>query len=124
MGVGASPGPEKHLECFGGAKGMDGGIKRINAIRTVTKPSRKNSKLDRGGRLDTYEYSTFERVAQYRFRRDSQGNLFRQKYYVKMETGKLSVTFKNDIVESIEETEGNPLGGGDLKIVPIPIELF
>ena len=28
---------------FGGAKGMDGGIKRINAIRTVTKPSRKNS---------------------------------------------------------------------------------
>ena len=100
------------------------GMNTGEVIESMGKPSRKNSKLDRGGRLDTYEYSTFERVAQYRFRRDSQGNLFRQKYYVKMETGKLSVTFKNDIVESIEETEGNPLGGGDLKIVPIPIELF
>ena len=93
-------------------------------VTSMGKPSRKNSKLDRDGRSDTYEFSTFERVAQYRFRRDSQGNLFRQKYYVKMETGKLSVKFKNDIVESIEETEGNPLGGADLKIVPIPIELF
>ncbi|MBE06262.1 MAG: hypothetical protein CMO37_03065 [Verrucomicrobiaceae bacterium] len=100
------------------------GMNTGEVVESMGKPSRKNSKLDRGGRLDTYEYSTFERVAQYRFRRDSQGNLFRQKYYVKMETGKLSVTFKNDIVESIEETEGNPLGGGDLKIVPIPIELF
>tara|TARA_B100001105_G_scaffold54451_1_gene41356 strand:- start:697 stop:1389 length:693 start_codon:yes stop_codon:yes gene_type:complete len=100
------------------------GMNTGEVVESMGKPSRKNSKLDRGGRLDTYEYSTFERVAQYRFRRDSQGNLFRQKYYVKMETGKLSVIFKNDIVESIEETEGNPLGGGDLKIVPIPIELF
>ena len=100
------------------------GMNTGEVVESMGKPSRKNSKLDRGGRLDTYEYSTFERVAQYRFRRDSQGNLFRKKYYVKMETGKLSVTFKNDIVESIEETEGNPLGGGDLKIVPIPIELF
>ena len=100
------------------------GMNTDEVVASMGKPSRKNSKLDRGGRLDTYEYSTYERVAQYRFRRDSQGNLFRQKYYVKMETGKLSVKFKNDIVESIEETEGNPLGGADLKIVPIPIELF
>jgi len=41
-----------------------------------------------------------------------------------METGKLSVKFNNNIVESIEETEGNPLGGQNVKIVPIPIELF
>ena len=100
------------------------GMNTDEVVASMGKPSRKNSQLDRGGRIDTYEYSTYERVAQYRLRRDSQGNLFRQKYYVKMETGKLSVKFKNDIVESIEETEGNPLGGADLKIVPIPIELF
>ena len=40
-----------------------------------------------------------------------------------METGKLSVKFNNDIVESIEETEGN-FRGENVKIVPIPIELF
>ena len=36
----------------------------------------------------------------------------------------LSVNFKNDIVENIEETEGEPLGGENVRIVPVPIELF
>lgn len=100
------------------------GMRIDEVIASMGKPSRKNSRLDRGGRYDTYEYVTYERVPQFQIRRDSLGNVFRQRYYVKMETGKLAVKFKNEIVESIEETEGNPLGGGDVKIVPIPIELF
>jgi len=100
------------------------GMNTSEVIASMGKPNKKNSKLDRKGRSDVYEYSTFERVAQYKLRRDGLGNLFKQKYYVKMETGKLSVKFNNNIVESIEETEGNPLGGQNVKIVPIPIELF
>ena len=100
------------------------GMNTSEVIASMGKPNKKNSKLDRQGRSDVYEYSTFERVAQYKLRRDGLGNLFKQKYYVKMETGKLSVKFNNNIVESIEETEGNPLGGQNVKIVPIPIELF
>ena len=99
------------------------GMNTSEVIASMGKPNKKNSKLDRQGRSDVYEYSTFERVAQYKLRRDGLGNLFKQKYYVKMETGKLSVKFNNDIVESIEETEGNPLGGQNVRIVPIPIEL-
>ena len=100
------------------------GMNTSEVIASMGKPNKKNSKLDRQGPSDVYEYSTFERVAQYKLRRDGLGNLFKQKYYVKMETGKLSVKFNNNIVESIEETEGNPLGGQNVKIVPIPIELF
>ena len=100
------------------------GMNSTEVIASMGKPDKKNSKLDRDGRSDIFEYSTFERVPQYRLRRDGLGNYFKQKYYVKMETGKLSVKFNNDIVESIEETEGNPLGGENVKIVPIPIELF
>ena len=100
------------------------GMNTNEVIASMGKPNKKNSKLDREGRSDVYEYSTFERVAQYRLRRDGLGNLFKQKYYVKMETGKLSVKFNNNIVESIEETEGNPLGGQNVEIVPIPIKLF
>ena len=100
------------------------GMTTEEVIASLGKPERKHSKLDKGGRKDVYDYVTFERVPQYQMRRDAYGNLVRQKYYIKVESGKLSVTFKNEVVESIEETEGNPLGGGGAKIVPIPIELF
>ena len=100
------------------------GMTTDEVVASMGKPGRKHSKLDKGGRSDVYDYVTYERVPQYQTRRDAYGNLIRQKYYIKVESGKLAVTFKNEVVESIEETEGNPLGGGGAKIVPIPIELF
>lgn len=100
------------------------GMTTEEVIASMGKPGRKHSKLDKGGRKDVYDYVTFERIPQYQTRRDAYGNLIRQKYYIKVESGKLSVTFKNEVVQSIEETEGNPLGGDGAKIVPIPIELF
>ena len=99
------------------------GMNLEEVVASLGKPSRKSSKLDKSGRSDVYEYSTYEKVPQYRTARDSYGNLVRQKYYVKVETGKLSINFKNEVVESIEETEGDPLGG-KVKIVPMPIELY
>ena len=100
------------------------GMTTEEVVASMGKPGRKHSKLDKGGRRDVYDYVTYERVPQYQTRRDAYGNLIRQKYYIKVESGKLSVTFKNEVVESIEETEGNPLGGDGAKIVPVPIELF
>lgn len=91
---------------------------------SMGKPSRKSSKLTKEGRQDVFEYITYERVPEYRTGRDAYGNLIRQKYYVKVESGKLTVSFKDEMVESIEETEGEPLGGGEVKIVPIPIDLY
>ncbi len=91
---------------------------------SMGKPTRKTSKLDKDGRSDVYEYSTYERVAQYRTARDPYGRLYRQKYYVKVATGTLSVTFEDEVVQAIEETEGEPLEGADVKIVPVPIEIF
>jgi hypothetical protein len=38
-----------------------------------------------------------------------------------METGNLTVTLKDDVVESVEETKGHPLGSGGVKIVPAPM---
>ncbi len=100
------------------------GMSIDEVVASMGRPSRKNSRLDKGGRSDTYEYITYERVPQYRTGYDRFGNLVQKLYYVKVESGKLSVTFKDEIVEAIEETEGNPLGGGGVKIVPGPIELF
>ena len=92
-------------------------------IASMGKPDRKSSKLDKQGRHDVFEYVTYEKVPQYRYVRDAYGRTIRQTYYIKVETGKVSISFKDENVESIEEKEGEPQLG-DLKIVPIPIEIF
>ena len=89
---------------------------------SLGRPSRKSSKLDRGGRKDIYEYLTYKRIPQYRYvRHPTTGNLYQETYYIKVEDGKLSVTFNNKIAESIEESEGDPGPNPDVKIVPAPI---
>ena len=88
---------------------------------SLGRPSRKSSKLDRGGRKDIYEYVTYKRVPQFRYVRGVDGRLYQETYYIKVESGKLKVTFDNKIVESIEESEGEPNAGGRIKIVAPPI---
>jgi hypothetical protein len=101
------------------ALGMN--IEEVTAA--LGKPSRKSSKLTKEGRSDVFEYSTYERVPQYRYARDNLGRVYKQTYYVQVETGKVEISFKNEVVESIEDKEGAP-GTGEVKIVPFPIELF
>jgi hypothetical protein len=67
------------------------------------------------------EYSIFERVPQTVLGRDPLGNIIQSIVYVKVETGTLSITFKDDLVNAIEEKKGSPLGGGGVKIVVPPI---
>ena len=88
---------------------------------SLGRPDRKSSKLDRGGRRDTYEYVTYKRIPQFRYARDSYGRLYQETYYIKVESGRLKVAFNDKIVESIEEVEGEPNGAGRVKIVPAPI---
>ena len=100
------------------------GMKIEEVIASMGRPTRKSSKLDKDGRKDTYEYITFDTIPQTRIGRDAYGNLVRQVYYIKVETGKMQVTFKDELVESIEQTEGDPVPGGKVRIVPFPVELW
>lgn len=85
------------------------------------KPSRKSSKLNAAGREEKLEYVIYERVPQYTTSIDAFGRPVQTVTYLKMETGSLSVTLKDNVVDSVEETKGNPLGGGGVKIVPGPM---
>jgi hypothetical protein len=87
-------------------------------------PTRKNAKISAAGREESLEYSIFERVPQITTAQDALGNLVQRTIYVKVEVGRLSVSFKDGIVEEIQESVGNPLGPGGVKIVPGPITLF
>lgn len=88
---------------------------------SLGKPARRSTKINAGGREEKLEYVIYERVPQYTTGLDPYGRPVQSVVYLKVETGNLAVTLKDDVVESIEETKGNPLGGGGVKIVPGPI---
>lgn len=84
-------------------------------------PSRVSAKVDADGKSDVVEYSVYDKVTQYQPVRGRDGQLFQAPVTLKVETGVLTITLKNDQVTSIEETKGQPLAGSPVKIVPPPI---
>ncbi|MEQ1749925.1 MAG: hypothetical protein ABL974_10910 [Prosthecobacter sp.] len=97
------------------------GMTSEEVLASMGKPTRKSSKLSAAGKDEKLEYVIFERVPQYNTSVDAFGRPFQTVTYIKVETGSLSVNFKNNIVDTIEETKGNPLGTGGVKIVPGPV---
>jgi hypothetical protein len=63
----------------------------------------------------------YEKVPQVTTGRDAFGQIVQTIVYVKVEVGTLSLSFKDNVVDEIEETKGNPLGNGGVQIVPAPI---
>lgn len=112
---------QTEVEALIAAKQIALGMTAEEIIESLGRPNRKSSKLSATGREETLEYVVFERVPQYSTGLDSFGRPVQTVIYVKMETGSMSVNLKENVVVSIEETKGNPLGTGGVKIVPAPI---
>ena len=88
---------------------------------SLGKPTRSSTKINALGKQEKLEYSMFEKVPQTTTTRNAFGQLVQAVVYVKVEVGTLSLSFKDGVVDEMEETKGNPLGGGGAKIIPAPI---
>jgi hypothetical protein len=88
---------------------------------SLGKPSRTSAKINAQGKEEKLEFSIYERVPQTTTGRDAFGQLVQTVVYVKVEVGTLAVNFKDGVVSEIEETKGNPLGGGGVQIIPPPL---
>jgi hypothetical protein len=88
-------------------------------MQSLGKPAKKSSKLDAKGREDVWEFIRYERVPQETIGRDPVGNLVRTIIYVKVPAGKISVTFSNNLVASLEQSEG-VLDAGRVSVVTAP----
>jgi len=84
------------------------------------KPTKKTSHVDASGRADVWEFIRYERIPQETVGRDSNGNLFSSITYIKVPSGKLAVTFANNLVNSLEQSEGSLEKGAQTKIIPAP----
>ncbi len=88
---------------------------------SLGKPTRTSTKLNAAGKDERLEYAIFEKIPQYSTGFDAFGRPVQTVVYIKVETGNLSISIKDNVVDEIEETKGNPLGGGGVKIIPGPI---
>ena len=85
------------------------------------KPQKKQAKLDANGRQEIWEFIRYARVPQETIGRDQQGNLVKTVVYVKVPAGKLSVTFENNLVSALDQTEGVPEVAAGVRLVAPPI---
>ncbi len=90
---------------------------------SLGKPGKKTSKMDAKGREDIWEFVRYERVPQETFGRDQAGNLVRGVVYVKVPVGKIAVTFVNNLVSSLEQTEGTLDRDARVSIVTAPFTI-
>lgn len=91
---------------------------------SMGKPSRKSSKITAAGKEERLEYSIYEQVPQTSTGRNAFGQIVQTVIYIRVEVGTLSLSFKDNVVAEIEETKGNPLGGGGARSVPPPVVGF
>ncbi len=87
---------------------------------SLGKPSKKTSRLDAGGREDVWEFVRYERVPQEVTGYDRYGRLVSSITYIKVPNGKLSVTFTDNLVSALEQTEGTFDRDARVKIVTAP----
>ena len=88
--------------------------------KALGKPGKKTSHLDAKGREETWEFVKYERVPKEVVGRDQDGNLVKTVIYEKIPIGKLAVSFVNDLVASLEQTEGTLDRAAQVKIIPAP----
>jgi len=84
------------------------------------KPTKKTSRVDASGRQDVWEFIRYERIPQETYGRDGNGNLVSTITYIKVPSGKVAITFANNLVTLLEQTEGSLEKGAQARIVPAP----
>lgn len=85
------------------------------------KAQKKTSKLDAGGRKDVWEFVRYASVPQDSTTLDRYGRVVVSTVYVRVPAGKLSITFENSLVTSLEQTEGNTDVQAPIRVIPAPV---
>lgn len=100
------------------------GMTLEEVIESLGEPDKRNSRIDKEGRADTFEYIRYQKVPQTQTAFDQFGRPYQAVTYLMIETGKATIAFEKGVVASIEESEGLNLQAPAVRIVPPPIILY
>ena len=91
--------------------------------KALGKASKKTSRLDANGREEVWEFIRYKTVPQEITGYDRNGRLVTNITYVKVPNGKLAVTFQNNLVSALEQSEGTFDRDARVKIVAAPFNV-
>lgn len=91
---------------------------------SIGSPDQRQSKTGPGGRIDIYDYLTYDRIPQTTTGYDPFGCPVQTTVWIKVETGRMTVTFEDGVVSGIEESEGSDFAAESGRIVPPPVFLY
>lgn len=92
--------------------------------RSLGRPNKKSRKADKDGVSQVWEYVKYQLIPQTTYVNTPFGVTTTSTTYIKTPVGRLSVHFKDEIVESIEQSEGTVLTGNEVTVVPSPIFVY
>ncbi len=92
--------------------------------QSLGEPDRLQSELDTAGRTDVLEYVTYDRVPQRVNRIDPTGIPYTAIAFVKVETGKVEIELKDEVVTAIRNEKGAPNLNAPVTITPPPVLVF
>jgi len=91
---------------------------------SIGSPDRRHSNTGPTGRIDIYEYVTYDRVPHTTTSFDPWGYPVQTTVWIKVESGRVTISFKDGVISSVEESEGVDFAAESGRIVPPPIFLF
>lgn len=113
--------------------------------RSLGKPQKKTKRADKDGTQQVWEFIKYDLVPQTSYTPgysqtiintpggkkhpgstvvQGQSGYYANTIYVKVPVGTLTVTFKDEIVESLDQSEGTLVGAGQVSIVTPPINVY
>ncbi|MGI8601571.1 MAG: hypothetical protein ACR2OZ_01090 [Verrucomicrobiales bacterium] len=114
---------QRQVQEFIARKEVAIGMTPDEVLEALGKPDAESSRTDSNGQSLAFEYITYDRVPQKNLLRDRFGRLYETITYIKVETGRLTVNFSDEVVSSIESSKGKP-NFGNAKIVVPPINIY
>jgi hypothetical protein len=94
------------------------GMTPEEVVRAMGRPDEETKNVRAQGITSRFSYVTFDRIPQRNVVRDRYGRLTQTITYIKVETGRFTVNFDNNIVSSLESTKTRPQWNTSRLVVP------
>jgi hypothetical protein len=115
----------KLVEALVAKKQVAIGMTTTEVERSIGKPQKRSQRASKDQALEqTWDYVKYELTPQTTNVVAPNGTLTTATTYVKTPVGRLTVTFKGDIVESLDQSEGTIFTGGETTIVTPPVVVY
>jgi hypothetical protein len=98
------------------------GMTPDEVLKSLGRPDEESSDVQKNSSSESFSYITYDRIPQRNLVRGRDGRLYQNVTYIKVETGRLTVTFENGLVSGIQTSKGRPNWNNTRIVVP-PINL-